>query len=190
MLAFRISFPSRLFVAMALVVASSRAQAQDGVPPGGKQVLSLNPIAVVFGVYGVEYERALSATSSATLGASATYLPIGDFYYTSIEAKARYYFDNKAIVGFYGGITAGFTRVGADVDDLCTGFAASSDCGNESASAIGAGVEIGYQWLTGKEKKYTVALAGGAKKLFFLGSDLDGAQAALPTIRFNFGYRF
>jgi len=189
-LAFRISFPSRLFVAAAFMVAASRVQAQDAVPSGGKQVLSLNPIAVMLGLYGVEYERTLSATSSSTLGASATYLPIEEFSYASVEAKARYYFDNKAMVGFYGGITAGFTRVTADVEDFCSDFDSSSGCRSESASAIGAGVELGYQWLMGKEKKYTVALAGGAKKLMFLGGELDGAQAALPTIRFNVGYRF
>ena len=190
MLAFRISFPSRFLVVTALVVAASRAQAQDGVPAGGKQVLSLNPIGVVLGLYGLEYERALNATSSATLGASATYLPVGDFYYGSIEAKARYYFDNKAIVGFYGGITAGFTRVAANLDEFCADFDPSSDCRDESANALGAGVELGYQWLMGREKKYTVALALGAKKLLFLGTNVDGALATLPVFRFNVGYRF
>lgn len=152
------------------------ATAQETLAPTPyKQVVSASPISILFGFFGAEYERALSTTS--TVGASGNFYGSGLVTYLSADAKYRYYPQGAALKGFSLGGSAGFARISVD-----NGF-------NNAGAAFSFGVEMDYNWLLGKEKRFYVGVGGGAKRYF--GSDLEGVSFTVPTLRLvNIGYAF
>ena len=178
---------SRALLAAALLAAApaaARAQAPT-VAPAHSQVISINPLSLVFGGISGEYERQASATT--TFGVGATLWAPDEFTYLSAEAKYRFYPQAKSLRGFSIGGTAGFTHVSADYDDFGCDF---YDCGDDTATAATIGIELGYQWLLGPAENFAVATGIGAKRLIFLGDDLRGVSGGLPTVRRSVGYAF
>ena len=50
--------------------------------------------------------------------------------------------------------------------------------------------ERAEEWLLGRERNFAVTLGGGAKRLFFLGDEVNDASVGVPTARLSIGYAF
>ena len=161
---------------MALGVAAPGLAAAQQVKPV-MQVVSISPISLVFGVFGAEYERKISPSSS--WGVSGALFRPELFAYLSGEVKYRYYPQEKALEGFGVGITAGLTQIGTRDTEP-----------NESGTAASIGFALDYQWLLGPRKRFAVALGTGARRLIALGTEVSGASLTLPTARISIGRAF
>ena len=86
----------------------------------------------------------------------------------------RYYPQGAALTGFYVGGRTGYHRA-SDYDD--------------SGSAFGLGIDIGYSWLLGESRSFYVGLGLGASRLF--GNDLADGSVTIPTLKLvNIGIAF
>jgi hypothetical protein len=164
------------------LLVSSPAFAQDNAtrtPVEHKQMVTANPIGIVFGWFNAEYER--KATETTTWGISASNFQgfDDDFNYSNVSALARYYPQGAALTGFFVGGKIGFHHVSDD-----NGFG-----DDDSTSAIGLGVDVGYNWLIGKERKFAISIGMGATRLF--GEDTGDIGLTIPNIRvINIGFAF
>jgi hypothetical protein len=167
---------SAFMAAFVGVAAPVFAQGDLPVPVPHNQLVSANPFGLIFGWFNAEYERQL--TPATTWGLSGSMLDIGTFEYRNGNALLRYYPQGAALKGFFLGSRAGVYRVAHDDDSV-----------DNDATFVGAGFELGYTWLMGREQRIGVSLGAGASRLF--GSDLDGASLTIPTIRLvNVGIAF
>ena len=164
---------------LTLVTATAARAQQEGMkaPVPQNQVVSTSPLLLMFKWFNVDYERKISPT--VTLGASGSYLPIGDFDYRRATAHARYYPQGAALTGFYVGGQAGVHR------------AVVHRARNESDHGVffGAGADIGYSWLLGSKRNVGVSIGYGATRLF--GGLLKDQSFVIPNVRlFNIGIAF
>jgi hypothetical protein len=165
------------FVAAVLFTAApalAQGDAPDSVPHA--QTVSANPFGLVFGWFNAEYERKL--TPATTWGVSGSMFDFDLFEYRNANALARYYPQGAALKGFFLGGRTGVYHVAHDDDGR-----------HENATFFGAGFELGYTWLMGRDQRVGVSLGAGANRLF--GADLDGARLTIPTVRLvNVGIAF
>ena len=144
------------------------------VPVPHDNVLSANPILLLFEWANVEYERKISPTGTVGVGGSWISLDEGYEEYRSVNGFYRYYPQGAALTGFFIGGRIGYYRV-SDYDD--------------DFNAFGVGIDIGYSWLLGQSQSFYVGLGIGANRLF--SGDLHDDSATLPTIRLvNIGFAF
>lgn len=174
--------------AAAALLCTSPASAQSDstlVAVPYRQTLSANPLGLLFGYYNAEYERAVSNVASA--GLAGSYLSIDDIEVFSVEAKARYYPQARVLSGFSVGGSLGFGQV-SDKTDFGDGGDFQDD--EESASAFTLGVELDYNWLVGRDRRFFIGTGIGARRLF--GGDVSSdAPVVIPTIRLvNIGFAF
>jgi hypothetical protein len=166
----------------ALALPFAALVAQSGAPT---QVISVQPLSAVFGVYSAEYERA--AGQAVTWGVGATYW--GDSFtggdhatYTSAEFKVRGYPAGVALTGFSIGGAVGFASV------------SGKDYSNGTRQSVGGpsiGVLLEYQWLMGTSKEWAFALGAGAKALIIADKSTTFSYTAkYPTARISVGYAF
>jgi hypothetical protein len=173
------------FIILLLAILSTAApravQAQDEMSrAAGRNVLSANPFLLIATWFNAEYERVISATS--TVGVRLSTVSIGvddeldgdnDADYFNGRAFWRYY-PSGAPAGFFFGFDAGVTGL---------------DESGESRTVLGAGFELGYNWLLGSRRNFYISLGAGADRLF--GGDLGHASAVIPTVRIvNIGIAF
>ena len=174
---------SRLGVAaLALTLALPAAAAAQATPK--TQVLSINPLVLIFGGVSAEYERRTGSATALALGLS--YYGFDDIDYLSMEGKFRFYPNGEALRGFSVAGTGGFSNVSDD--DGCDD-SIFDDCA-DSGTALTLGVELNYQWLLGQERNFAVTLGGGAKRLFYLGDEVTDGSLGIPTLRLSIGYAF
>lgn len=184
------------FVCLALALAStaaSPARAQEEAPVP-QNVISINPLGVVFQVISAEYERAVSPQVSVAL--AGTYWGSSqdddegdelDVDYTSADLKLRYY-PTEVLRGFSLGALGGVSRVGGEYRDCSV---EDPDCNVDggSVTALSAGVELDWAWRMGVKEKFYMAVGLGAKRLFADDDEVD-ATLAYPFLRFNVGWAF
>lgn len=160
---------------LSLALCPLRVQAQEGVrePVPHDHVISANPLILLAGWFNAEYERKLMET--LTVGIAGGWLDLDEDDYTSVNGFLRFYPQGAAFTGFYLGGRAGVHNV---------------DSGeNDSNTALGIGVDIGYSWLLGPSRAFYVGLGIGATRLF--SGDLGDASATIPSIRLiNVGISF
>ncbi len=164
---------------LAILAAAVPAAGQD-TEVTRKTVISTNPITDMFTWYNGELEIRVATTS--TVGISGTYVSLDDDSdtYVSTQGFYRYYPQGKALEGFFFGGRLGYYRVEvkSNINDE-----------EESGDFFGLGIDIGYSWLLGAEKRFYVGLGIGAVRLF--GGDLEDVTLTLPTIRLiNVGVAF
>lgn len=167
-------------VALALLVPSA-ASAQSPSPIGAHtQAVTANPFLTVVGWFNAEYERRLSPTT--TWGLSGSLAELDDFRYRSGKLLLRYYPQEDALSGLFLGGRTGVYHV---VDRVGGGLTGSDD----SEAFFAVGVELGYNWLLGRERHFVISIGGGISRLF--GGDLEDASQSIPTIRIvNIGVAF
>ncbi len=165
-----------LLAAAALAVSATVASSQtvEGTKVGVPRVnlVSANPIGLLFEWYNGEFERAVNSTASVAISGSRF-----DFdgpTYTAIDGIARYYPAGKALRGFSFGVSVGFVDVNPD----CT------ECGDEDGTSATVGVRGDYVWILGRDQHFTVATGIGAKRLI---NDNLGTEG-LPIGRLSIGY--
>jgi len=168
---------SRLLLSAAVVLtaASSAASAQtvEGTKSGMPRVnlVSANPIGLLFEWYNGEFEHAVSPTVS--LAVSGSRFDFDNANYTGIDGIARYYPSGRALRGFSFGLSAGFVSVNDDCDT----------CDDDGSSAT-IGVRGDYVWILGRDQRFSVAAGIGAKRLLNNNLGTEG----LPVGRLSIGY--
>lgn len=181
--------------ALSLALSASAARAQVApaaarVNEAPRQVLSINPVGAVFGVYMGEFERALSP--NASVGVAGTYWDAGftdsessgELSYMTVDARLRYYPGAERLEGFSVGGSLGYTGL--------TGSLTTVDGeGTGRLDTVGAGVSLDYNWLLGTRNQVMVGTGVGAKRLFVVGREVeDDVSLAYPTLRLVVGYAF
>jgi len=141
-----------------------RAQEVAREPVQHQHVISANPLLLLAGSFNAEYER--KQAEYLTVGIAGGWLEQDEDNYTNVSAFARFYPQGAAFTQFYLGGRAGLYRV---------------DDGEDSRTAFGIGVDIGYAWLLGPGRSFYVGLGIGATRL--LQKDLGGASSTVPSIR-------
>jgi hypothetical protein len=186
-----------LISVIALATVGSALPAQEITPPFAKDppkiiwngrsvplrenLISINPLGIVFEYFSGEFEHAVSRSTSLALNAS--YASPFDFSYTSVDAIARYYPSEQGLRGFAIGPTVGYTPV---VDNYtCYGGCTSSPATN----AFTLGMQFDYSWILGPSQHFGIELGLGAKRLFYQKKS-GGGSDALPTGRLSVGYSF
>jgi len=146
-------------------------------------VIKTNPLGLAFGNFNATYERVLGTSSSFLIKGQYMYKLLGaDVSLAGAGLGYRYYFTHakKPVPGgFYINPQASFS-IGKITNDLDEEY---------SATTIGFGAEIGYQWLwesgfvldLGIGPMYTIAKGGGSE------NELKGI---FPSATLAIGYAF
>lgn len=164
---------ARRFTTLALsaaigACAVSPAGAQDVAEHPVKQVVSANPFGIMLEFYNAEYEHV--AGESFTVGVGGSYFTPGNSTYLNIDGFWRFYPEEvpEPFNGWAFGLKAGLTNV-------------------DDRTYLGAGFDVNYSRLLGKDNNFYVSAGLGLKRL--LGRD-NGVRF-IPTIRLiNIGYAF
>jgi hypothetical protein len=174
-----------LTMLMAVLLATSHVAAQDTASaPSHRHMITTNPFLVLFSWWNIEYEFTL--TNHSTIGFAGSYVQYEEddesekTKYMGGYVIYRYHPSAKAPAGFYFGGRLGMTSVETEYADP------SSD---DSGTAYGFGLDIGYTWLLGENRNFVISVGAGATRLF--GNDLEDDTAFLPIIRLaNIGVAF
>jgi hypothetical protein len=161
--------------ASALIASPALAQSSDATHAGitRANLISANPIGLLFEWYNGELEHAITPTAS--LAVSGTSYDLNDSRYTSVDGIARYYPSARALHGFSVGGSIGFVSV----NDNC------SNCSNTNDfSAATIGVRGDYVWILGRDQRFSVETGIGAKRILSNRADVEG----LPIGRLSIGY--
>ena len=167
---------SLAIVAAALAfTGTASAQSADGDRAGiaRRNLVSANPIGLLFEWYNGEYERAMSNTTSLAVAASTFDFWEDDGRYTAIDGIARYYPQARALRGFSVGASLGIVSLDSDCDE----------CEDDGTSAT-LGIRGDYVWIIGRDQSFAVATGIGAKRI--LSSDVG--TDFLPIGRLSIGY--
>ena len=164
-----------LAVTLAATTASAQAVGSDRAGIARKNLVSANPIGILFEWYNGEFERAVTTTVS--LAAAGSIYDFDDVRYTSLDGIARFYPNGRAVRGFSVGMSVGVVSIDDDLDDC-------EFCNDDSGTSASIGVRGDYVWILGRDQVFTVATGIGAKRL--LSDDLD--TSFLPIGRLSIGY--
>lgn len=163
-----------LAIALGLMAAFQPAHAQEATEQPSFQI-SISPILALAEWYTGEVEYAFGEQAAAVFGFSY-FSP--DLEYLAADLKLRFYPGGVPLEGFAISGIAGMTSVTeADTD--------------EEVSGATIGVELGWSWLYGEQKRWYLGLGFGAKRFF--GDESVGGEdinTFLPTARLNFGVAF
>jgi hypothetical protein len=162
-------------VLMAAAPAVSAQSTADRAGMSRQNLLSSNPIGMLFEWYNGEYERGLNSTVS--LAAAGTSYDFDDVRYTSLDGIGRYYPAGRALRGFSIGLSLGIVDIRDEVEGC-------DFCEDDSGTAATIGVRGDYVWILGRDQRFTVATGVGAKRL--LGNDIG--TEGLPIGRLSIGY--
>lgn len=183
-------------ITLALGTATAAAAQQPDMTGTPRNVISINPLGVVFSVYSGEYERAVGG--NATVGLATTFWRHTEEYdepagptdaavnYFSADLKLRYY-PTAALRGFSVGGLLGTSRIGGALQSCDS--AAECEQMDGSAMALSAGAEVDYNWGLGSRQNFFIGMGLGAKRLFPINEDVD-ATLAYPFARFTIGWGF
>lgn len=164
-----------------VVVLAAVLVALFGTVAGAQSnVVTINPLGFIFGVYNASYETAVS--NSASVQVEGQYLSwdlgFGEVSGVGVGASLRYYPGQLAPHGFYVGPGATVAFVSATSEDLWTG-----ETTTETATVFGAYGTAGYQWIGGGG--FAVNLAANVTMMF---GGLEGPSGISPGLSFGIGY--
>lgn len=165
----------RLIVACGVLLALgcgtvASAQAQDGNASPYQQVVSANPFGLLLNLFNSEYERIVTASSTAGLGGSAYFGADDD--YVNADGFWRYYPQGDPLNGWAFGVKVGITIVG------------------DEGTFFGAGFDVNHSWVLGKNDNFYVGVGVGLKRIY-VSDDASFDLNYIPTIRIvNIGYVF
>ncbi len=155
-----------------MVIFTFAAFAQAELP----NVIKINPISLAFGNFNLSYQRALSDASAIQIGANYWYRILGvDVSGVGVRGGYQFFLTNRAKPapeGFYIGPQVAYNSLTNKETD-------------ESASAVGFGLMLGYQWVWDSG----VTLDLGAGPMYQSSSDAD-IEGFLPNITIAVGYNF
>jgi hypothetical protein len=177
----------RSFFAAASLCCAAPALAQTG-SRDFRQALGTNFIAIPFGVFSVDYERAVGDMGLGGL----TYADNGERISWG-QAKVKYYPAESSLRGFALGLTAGM--MSARTRDLFCPEPFGGNCVDETRteSSPTLGVVIDYNWLLGKRQRLLLGIGAGARRVL---KDVDEnandspLEQVYPDGRFTVGFAF
>ncbi len=174
---------------LAAVPATARSQVVQTADSVRSNLISVNPLGIVFAYFSAEVEHSFAPSGSVALAGS--YDGTGDFGYNSADLILRYYPQAQGIRGFAIGVTTGYTHVSSS--EYLLAYPDCLGCGGPfvsgSSNAFTAGIQGDYSWWIGKKQRFGIELGLGAKRLFYTGSGRRGSEA-LPTGRLSIGWGF
>ena len=162
-------------LAFAAIASPAFAQSADTNRSGiaRPNLVSSNPIGLLFEWYNAEFERAVAPTVS--LAAAASSYDFDDARYTAVDGILRYYPAAKAVRGFSIGASVGYIDISEDECEFCT---------DESGSSATLGVRADYVWIIGRDQHFSAAAGIGAKRLF----NDDLGTEGVPIGRLSIGW--
>jgi hypothetical protein len=165
------SLPLSLLVAATLLLPFGGGSSLEAQTPGGhQQVISANPFGLLLEFFNAEFEKVVSASSTAGLGGS--FVDLESENYLNLDAFWRFYPQGTPLDGWSFGAKVGMTRVD---DGTYSGF----------------GFDVNRSWLMGANENFYVGLGFGLKRLLGTGDDPGFDARFIPTIRIvNIGIAF
>lgn len=170
-----------MLCAVVASAATASAQSIAGSSPGGARVnlVSANPIGLLFEWYNGEVEHALGSTASVAAAASSIPdIDSDNSRYSAGDVIFRYYPAARAVRGFSIGASAGLVNYNDANSCDYTG------CVDESGTSGAIGVRGDYVWTMGRDQHFAVAVGIGAKRI--IGKDIG--TEGLPIGRLSIGY--
>lgn len=178
--------------AAAALPDSASAQPTDDSP---SRIISVNPFIVLIGFFSGEYEHRLN--HSFSIGVAGSSIDFSGSRRNNLDAKVRFYPNEKALQGFGLAASFGYTRMRAEryvYPDYRNCEQQPDNCVTtsywENYSAPSSAIEISYQWLLGSRKHTAVTVGGGAKRVYAGSNDWGGETRITPTGRLSVGYAF
>lgn len=141
-----------------------------------KNIVKVNPIGIIFGVFNAEFEHAFTEKSSFTIGAS--YLNWSTFDVTALGADLGYRFYFAKTTNAPAGIfLSPFISLGSykNTDN------------DETAFALGYGGRAGYQWIWSSGFALDLYFGYGYQSVKF---DSETISGGLPQLGIALGYAF
>jgi hypothetical protein len=164
-------FTRRLLLAVALMVVLPQAAAAQAPGAGSQpmQVISANPFGLLLELFNAEYERVVTASSTAGIGGS-TFGNDEDGRYVNADVFWRYYPQGTPLDGWSFGAKVGLTGV-------------------DDGTYFGYGFDANRSWLLGVNNNFYVGIGFGLKRLVGDTDRLD--LRVIPTFRIvNIGIAF
>jgi hypothetical protein len=168
-----------LLSSLLLAASAVSAHGQDA----RRQYIAANPVALVFETLLAEYERGVSR--SVSVGVSTTILNWAEeLSWFSVDAKVRYYPNERVLRGFSIGGLVGFSNVATTLwyEDV-------SPEASQRYEAFSTGITADYNWLMGGNDRFVVGTGIGGKRLWGIDSDAKVVRAH-PIVRFSVGFSF
>jgi hypothetical protein len=135
-----------------------------------KQAISANPFGLLLELFNGEYERVVSASSTAGVGGS--FYSQDDADYVNADAFFRYYPQGRPLEGWTFGGKLGVTKV------------------SDSGTYFGYGFDVNHSWLLGGSDNFYVGVGFGLKRLVGVPEE-DDLIDFIPTFRIiNVGMAF
>ncbi|NOY91343.1 MAG: hypothetical protein GXP55_09040 [Deltaproteobacteria bacterium] len=143
--------------------------------PPLRNLITINPLSLIFGVLSLEYEHAFGDRVSLAVGPDLL-LFNSDVRAYGVSAALRLFVTGAAPAGFWMGPN---TSVVAASAEGATGF------GYE------IGAQLGYTWIWGV---FALSIGGGVRYQDITvrdgGGVVAGASGVLPSLRFSLGFGF
>lgn len=155
-------------------LAQSSSAARSGIDR--PNLVSANPIGLLFQWYNAEFEHAV--TSTVSLAGAASSYDFNDSRYSSVDGIVRYYPGGLAVRGFSIGASVGYINV----DDTRASNCLS--CSNGQGSSATIGIRADYVWILGRDQHLTAAAGLGAKRLL----NNDFGTEGVPIGRLSIGW--
>jgi hypothetical protein len=183
-----------LIVVAAACVLASTAQAQAATPAKAdsakvrRTAITLNPFALFATYFAGDIETVM--TPRVTIGVGGSYTGIKDYNeYFALEAKIRYYPQEKALQGFS---VAGTVGMSSARDDLVVYDGFGGVTYNPARTTRPTlGTELSYQWILGPSRRFVSVAGIGVKRLLGKEGNVDPVNIPiLPTARINIGIAF
>jgi hypothetical protein len=176
---------SSTLVTTVLLVTASALHAQSAAAPVRRSVLAINPFATVAGFVTGDFERTVSPSVSLGIGGSVA---LADEFneYRALDAKVRYYPNERMLEGFAIAATFGVASGRSEIFDFNTQSVAFQ---RETRGTFGT--ELSYQWLLGPRRRFVTIVGVGAKRV--IGSEpyvRPFDSQFIPTARANIGFAF
>ena len=200
----------RTLVVLAALPAAAGAQRPEAAPrrpqrPRYTQTLAVNALALPFGLFSAEYERAIGAGFGVGVGGS--YLDgalvsrdddydgrSGDSRAAWLEGKALYYPGEEAPRGFAIGLTLGYIHVRDESVEAVfrdpTASVIVRQTGTTSDAAATLGVLLDYNWLLGRRRRFLVGTGIGARRVLKQVGRRSDLEQVYPDGRFVVGFAF
>lgn len=164
-----------ILISLALVTLATPvfSQTMESNRAGAPRVnlVSANPIGLLFQWYNAEFEHALNPTAS--LAVAGTRFGFDHFNYTAVDGIVRYYPSGRAIQGFSIGGSVGFVNASEDNCNRC-----------DTGSGATVGVRGDYVWILGRDQRFAAAAGIGAKRIFVQ----NVGNTGLPIARLSIGW--
>ena len=174
----------------------ARAQGADAGEQPYQMTLSVNPIALPFGLFSAEFERAMA--SGFTFGAGGSYFDGevldddefegGDGRDAWVQAKLKYYPGETALKGFAVGLTLGYQSAEDVVESYAPSGVVTSATVSEGAATVG--VVLDYNWLIGRRRRFLVGTGIGARRVLKDVNYESPLAQVYPDGRLQIGFAF